>query len=537
MKIKFISDFFIEEIKGGAEYVDDCLITELNNHHLVQRQKCKSFTFEEFDCYIVSNFVELSEKAKTFLFDKRYFIIEHDHKFISNRDPSKYKDFVIPPENLINNSFYRKAQLVFCQSKKHSEILIDNLILNNVANFGCSFWNNDQLQILENLCNEEKTIEYAFLDSKNPIKGSYAANRYSIKKKIKAEPIGSENFEDFMKKLSTVNKFIFFPQVYESFCRLVLEARMLNCSIISNKNLGCVSEPWFKDLKGRELIEFVGNKQNENKKEFLKAIETGNTSLKVEGKQYPKVSIITSMFKGEKHIDKFLSNLESQTVFEHCEFIIVDAASPENEFPIIEKYMKKYSNIKYIRLEEDPGIYGTWNIAIENSTGKYLSNANLDDIRSTNQIEVLVNCLEKNPKIDLAYSEAFVTEKENETFKNNSSAGRVYPISEFSNAAMVKCLPGCMPVWRRSMHDKAGLFDESYKYAGDHEMWLRAVRNGCEFKKIKGTYGLYYMNPEGLSTSVRNQETRFKEEQRVFWEYTDIFGISETNKYRDYFSR
>ena len=87
------------------------------------------------------------------------------------------------------------------------------------------------------------------------------------------------------------------------------------------------------------------------------------------------------------------------------------------------------------------------------------------------------------------------------------------------------------------MHDDIGLFDESYKYSGDWEMWLRAVRNGSRFKMIDSAYGLYYMSPVGLSTSPENNKERFLEEKKVFWEYTDVFGEKVTNQYGGYFSR
>ena len=243
------------------------------------------------------------------------------------------------------------------------------------------------------------------------------------------------------------------------------------------------------------------------------------------------------MFKGEKYINNFLKNITNQTVFEHCEFIIIDAASPENEYQTIKDYLDKYPNIIYRRLEEDPGIYGAWNEAIKMASGRYITNANLDDSRSLVQIEIMVNCLEKNPDIHLAYSESYVTQTPNETFYNNTSNGISYPITDFSKQAMVKCLPGCMPVWRKSMHDKYGFFDESYKYAGDHEMWLRAVRGGAKFKRVNGIHGLYCMNPSGLSTAAKNKTQIFKEEQKVFWEYADIFGYNTTNQYREYFSQ
>jgi hypothetical protein len=101
---------------------------------------------------------------------------------------------------------------------------------------------------------------------------------------------------------------------------------------------------------------------------------------------------------------------------------------------------------------------------------------------------------------------------------------------------MVKCLPGCQPLWRRTIHSKAGYFDSDYKFAGDWEMWLRAVRFGSRFAMLDGVYGLYYHNPDGLSTNVSSQKERFDEEKQVFWEYTDIFGLQTTNLFREYFS-
>ncbi len=250
-----------------------------------------------------------------------------------------------------------------------------------------------------------------------------------------------------------------------------------------------------------------------------------------------KVSIITSLYDADDHIENFLEDLTGQTYFKKCDLVIVDANSPGNEYKIIKKYQKKCDNIKYIKLEEDPGIYGAWNHAIGNSNSEYITNANLDDRRAPNQIERLVDTLEQNADVDLVYSQCFITEVANETFQHNSSGYKIYPTGKFSKEGMVKCLPGCQPVWRRSMHTKAGLFDERYRYAGDWEMWLRAVRMGSNFKMLDGVYGLYYNNPTGLSTDVKKHAEKFLEERAIFWEYTDIFGLQTTNMYRDYFSR
>src|SRR5581483_10009648 len=71
----------------------------------------------------------------------------------------------------------------------------------------------------------------------------------------------------------------------------------------------------------------------------------------------PRVSIITSMYNGDEYIEEFLADIVRQTIFKQCELILINANSPGHEEKIIQKYMNRYSNIIYIKLNYDPGIY------------------------------------------------------------------------------------------------------------------------------------------------------------------------------------
>ena len=87
------------------------------------------------------------------------------------------------------------------------------------------------------------------------------------------------------------------------------------------------------------------------------------------------------------------------------------------------------------------------------------------------------------------------------------------------------------------MHDRCGYFNDKLKYAGDWELWLRAVRSGSEFKRVDGIYGLYYNNPSGLSTDEERYKEKFKEEKQIFFEYRDIFGDENFKRFKGYFSQ
>ena len=49
------------------------------------------------------------------------------------------------------------------------------------------------------------------------------------------------------------------------------------------------------------------------------------------------------------------------------------------------------SNIVYEKLDEDPGIYGVWNKAIEMSSGEYITNANLDNVNPNIEVDFRIN--------------------------------------------------------------------------------------------------------------------------------------------------
>ena len=73
------------------------------------------------------------------------------------------------------------------------------------------------------------------------------------------------------------------------------------------------------------------------------------------------------------------------------------------------------------------------------------------------------------------------------------------------------------------MHAKHGLFDETFRLAGDWEMWCRAAAGGSVFKKANGIYCLFYKNPDGLSTSDDLWPEMAAERQRIIETYNHLF--------------
>jgi glycosyltransferase involved in cell wall biosynthesis len=247
------------------------------------------------------------------------------------------------------------------------------------------------------------------------------------------------------------------------------------------------------------------------------------SSLEIQTK--PRVSIITSVYKGDEFIEGFLVDITRQTIFNDCELILINAASPGNEEIIINKYREKFSNIIYIKLNEDPGLYAVWNQGIKIAQSELITNANLDDRRNSECIEKQAQALEEDPSVDLVYASYFITYYPNETYEHNNYRYYV-EAANFSRQSMYLCLPGPQPMWRKSMHEKYGFFDESFSSAGDLEMWNRAVLAGSAFKSIPGVSGLYYVNPKGISTNnnAEKVERRRQEDMMIMYKYQHMWN-------------
>ena len=186
-----------------------------------------------------------------------YSILEHDHKYIIDRDPSPYENFEVPPDRIINRVFYANAKNIFAQSHIHAEVIKKNLKINNVINLGMSLWTDDQLEVIEKNLNLDKTNIVSIINSPNPTKNTHGTIEYCENKKLQYTLIGSTDYKEYIAQLSSCSTYAYIPRVLETFNRVLLEARMLNCRLLTTNLNGCISQEWFKDYKGQELIDFV----------------------------------------------------------------------------------------------------------------------------------------------------------------------------------------------------------------------------------------------------------------------------------------
>jgi hypothetical protein len=231
-------------------------------------------------------------------------------------------------------------------------------------------------------------------------------------------------------------------------------------------------------------------------------------------KALPELTFIASVYDGQDYISNYLRNITSLSWFYRCELIFIDACSPGNEKSEILKYSKMFSNIHYIRLPERVSVYEAWNLGITSASGRYLSNANLDDLRINNYLKKVIKALNNNEDVDVVYGNFLYALKPNvpiwKTKKINLKTN--LPILSTHNLLDFNS-PHSAPVWRKNLHHQIGYFNPKFKSAGDWEFWLRCASAGKKFGTLSDVISIYFLNSDGIST--RKDSAGFQEQEEI----------------------
>jgi ADP-heptose:LPS heptosyltransferase/glycosyltransferase involved in cell wall biosynthesis len=224
------------------------------------------------------------------------------------------------------------------------------------------------------------------------------------------------------------------------------------------------------------------------------------------GEKYA-VSAIVSTYNSERFMRGLLEDLEAQTIRDRMEIIIIDSGSQQSERAIVQELQKRYDNIRYFRTERE-SLYASWNRAIRLARGKFITNANTDDRHRGDALEILMAALEQNDNIDLVYGDCYITEVANQTYDENPKQEHLGYPDFFAPDVLFRYQFGPQPMWRKTMHDVVGYFDDAYRAAGDYDFNIRFAFS-LKALHITDAFGLYLRHEDAITfkDSTSGRET------------------------------
>lgn len=119
-----------------------------------------------------------------------------------------------------------------------------------------------------------------------------------------------------------------------------------------------------------------------------------------------KVSVIIPSYNYERYLHQRIDTVLNQS-FKDIEVIVLDDASTDNSWPLIESYLNKDSRLKAGKGDQNSGnTYFQWNKGFEMAQGEYIWIAEADDYANTDFLAEMIPIMENNPTVGMAYCQS-----------------------------------------------------------------------------------------------------------------------------------
>ena len=189
------------------------------------------------------------------------------------------------------------------------------------------------------------------------------------------------------------------------------------------------------------------------------------------------VSIITPVLDRSSSINACLESVSSQS-YPAVEHIVVDGGSIDGTLDLVRSFRSRHT-LRWIS-ESDDGMYDAINKGLALAEGDVIAFLNSDDRYFPWSIEVGVDELARGP--DLVYGDMgvlkVVSEEDSRFFLH------FYPDFDFRHYTYSAAIGQPTVLWRRSLTERIGGFDRTYRLLGDCEYWLRAAAAGAKLSHV-----------------------------------------------------
>lgn len=199
------------------------------------------------------------------------------------------------------------------------------------------------------------------------------------------------------------------------------------------------------------------------------------------------VSIVVPAYNSEKTIGETMNSLNKQT-YSNIEIIVIDGASRDRTIEIVEKYRTCFGDRLIVLSEKDNGIYDAMNKGIRIANGTLIGILSSNDTFEPQAVEHIVNGYDSSTPDCIIYGlQRYIT-------NGNEECVALYPHTNLPKRMMAH--PSCFVA--KSVYEKYGAFDTSYKSSADYEfLWRMYDNKDVVFRPVYGVIANF--NTGGMS--------------------------------------
>jgi glycosyltransferase involved in cell wall biosynthesis len=175
-----------------------------------------------------------------------------------------------------------------------------------------------------------------------------------------------------------------------------------------------------------------------------------------------------------------VQSIRAQT-YRDFEIIALDDGSTDGS----REWLSAQPDLKIVFNEKNLGTYGTLNKGLELATGEFIAVLNDDDVWMPEKLERQVALLDSHPEVGLVHTEGEFIDGEGVVFEGKP-LGFSFPRFETGDILLdlvyENKIIASAAVFRKSLIDQIGPYNENYFGSGDWELWFRIAEQakvGC----------------------------------------------------------
>jgi glycosyltransferase involved in cell wall biosynthesis len=201
----------------------------------------------------------------------------------------------------------------------------------------------------------------------------------------------------------------------------------------------------------------------------------------------PKVSIVLPNYNYARYLDERIQSILNQT-YTDFELIIADDASTDNSLEVIDQYTGD-SRVKTMFFTENSGLpYKRWNDGSAQAEGEYILFAGADDSCHPTLLERLVEKMDANPSVGIAYTQSLEIDGEGNPIRTlnvlTDNLDKERWKHDYVETGKNECcymlirntIPNASAVMlKRQKFEEVGRFDEASRLVADWILWSKML--------------------------------------------------------------
>lgn len=233
------------------------------------------------------------------------------------------------------------------------------------------------------------------------------------------------------------------------------------------------------------------------------------------------VTTIMPVYNGECYISQALISVLLQT-YTNQEILVINDASTDSTRYILDDFCMRDNRIKVIDNPQRLRVVKSLNICLKHAKGDLIARIDADDIWMPEKLELQVKMFKEDMDLYLLGTAKYIIDESGSLVNQNNYFPYFSDTDIKRNIHRANLFTHSSVMFRRSMVEKFGFYDEDFLNSEDYEYWLR-VANKVKVGILNKPLVKYRLHSQSV-TSVRIQQQMYYS-IKARLRYVKFYGI------------